>query len=166
VASIQTMPWNFKPWGCGSGAKGSCNNGWMQFEICEDGLTDKTYFNAVYQEACELTAYYCKMYNLNPLGTVVMNGVTVPVILDHKTACSLGLGSNHGDVQHWFSKHGKTLDDVRKDVAALMGVKENKVDTTIDGKYAKGARVKLSVNFHSSEFDCKGKGCCSETLVD
>lgn len=166
VTSIQTLPWNFKPWGCGSGAKGSCNNGWMQFEICEDGLTDKTYFNAVYQEACELTAYYCKMYNLNPLGTVVMNGVTIPVILDHKTACELGLGSNHGDVQHWFSKHGKTLDDVRKDVAALMGVKENKVDTTIDGNYVKGAKVKLSANFNSSEFDCKGKGCCSETLVD
>lgn len=120
VASIQTMPWNYKPWGCGSGSKGSCNNGWMQFEICEDGLTDKAYFNAVYKEACELTAYYCKMYNLDPKGTVKYNGVDVPVILDHKTSCSLKLGGNHGDVQHWFKKHGKTLDDVRNDVAALM----------------------------------------------
>lgn len=166
VASVQTMPWNYKPWGCGSGSKGSCNNGWMQFEICEDSLNDKTYFEAVYKEACELTAYYCSMYNLNPLGTVTMNGVTVPVILDHKTSCDLGLGSNHGDVQHWFKKYGKTLDDVRKDVAALMGVKENKVDTTIDGKYAKGGKVKLANNFNSSEFDCHGSGCCSETLVD
>lgn len=166
VASIQTMPWDFKPWGCGSGSKGSCNNGWMQFEICEDGLNDKTYFNAVYQEACELTAYYCKMYNLNPYGTVSYNGVQVPVILDHKTSCDLGLGSNHGDVQHWFKKHGKNLDDVRKDVAALMGVTEAKVDTTIDGKYGKGDKVKLSANFNSSEFDCHGNGCCSETLVD
>lgn len=166
VASVQTMPWNYKPWGCGSGSKGSCNNGWMQFEICEDGLNDKTYFEAVYKEACELTAYYCSMYNLNPLGTVTMNGVTVPVILDHKTSCDLGLGSNHGDVQHWFKKYGKTLDDVRKDVAKLMGIKENKVDTTIDGKYAKGGKVKLANNFNSSEFDCKGSGCCSETLVD
>jgi hypothetical protein len=138
----------------------------MQFEICEDGLSDKTYFNAVYREACELTAYYCKMYNLNPYGTVSYNGVQVPVILDHKTSCDLGLGSSHGDVQHWFKKHGKTLDDVRKDVASLMGMKENKVDTTIDGKYNKGEKVKLSANFSSSEFDCHGKGCCSETLVD
>ena len=166
VTSVQTLPWNYKPWGCGSGSKGSCNNGWMQFEICEDGLNDKAYFEAVYKEACELTAYYCSMYNLNPLGTVTMNGVTVPVILDHKTSCDLGLGSNHGDVQHWFKKYGKTLDDVRKDVAALMGVKENKVDTTIDGKYAKGGKVKLANNFNSSEFDCHGSGCCSETLVD
>ena len=32
------MPWDYRPWGCGSGSKGSCNTGWVQFEICEDGL--------------------------------------------------------------------------------------------------------------------------------
>lgn len=121
VATVQTMPWNYRPWGCGGGSKGSCNSGWMQFEICEDGLANKDYFNAVYQEACEITAYYCQMYNIDPKGTIKFNGVTVPTILDHKTSCKLGLGSNHGDVEHWFKKHGKTLDDVRNDVAALMG---------------------------------------------
>ena len=29
VASVQTMPWDYKPWGCASGPKGSCNNGWI-----------------------------------------------------------------------------------------------------------------------------------------
>ena len=29
VTTVQTMPWNYKPWGCGSGSKGSCNNGWI-----------------------------------------------------------------------------------------------------------------------------------------
>ena len=120
VATVQTMPWNYRPWGCGSGSKGSCNNGWIQFEICEDDLNNQDYFNQVYKEACEITAYLCQMYNLNPLGTVKMNGVNVPVILDHATSCKLGFGSNHGDVQHWFKKYGKTLDDVRNDVAALM----------------------------------------------
>lgn len=33
VTSIQTLPWNYRPWGCGSGANGSCNDGWIQFEI-------------------------------------------------------------------------------------------------------------------------------------
>lgn len=164
VTSIQTMPWNYKPWGCGSGSKGSCNNGWMQFEICEDDLTDKDYFEKVYKEACELTAYYCKMYNLNPKGTVEYNGVTVPVILDHATSYDLKLGGNHGDVQHWFSRYGKTLDDVRNDVAKLMGIKTE--DGKIDGKYVKGTAVQLAKNFKSTEFDCHGKGCCSETLVD
>lgn len=120
VATVQTMPWDYKPWGCGSGSKGSCNNGWIQFEICEDALTDKTYFNAVYKEACEITAYLCNMYNLDPNGTVTLNGVKVPVILCHADSYKLGLGSNHGDVLHWFKKHGKTMDDVRRDVAALM----------------------------------------------
>ena len=120
------MPWNYRPWGCGSGSKGSCNNGWIQFEICEDGLNDKNYFEQVYREACEITAYLCKTYNIDPHGTVTMNGVKVPTILDHKESCKLGLGSNHGDVQHWFSKYGKTLVDIRKDVATLMDMHEEK----------------------------------------
>lgn len=33
VTTVQTMPWTYRPWGCGSGSKGSCNNGWIQFEI-------------------------------------------------------------------------------------------------------------------------------------
>ena len=49
------------------------------------------------------------MYNLNPLGTVKMNGIDVPVILCHQDAYKLGLGSNHGDVYHWFNKYGKSM---------------------------------------------------------
>lgn len=33
VATVQTMPWDYMPWGCGGGYNGSCNNGWIQFEI-------------------------------------------------------------------------------------------------------------------------------------
>ena len=120
VTTVQTMPWSYKPWGCGSGSKGSCNNGWIQFEICEDGLTDKNYFNKVYQEACEITAYLCDLYDIDPKGTVTVNGVKVPTILCHADAHKLGFGSNHGDVNHWFSKHGKTMADARNDVAKLM----------------------------------------------
>lgn len=120
VATVQTLPWNYRPWGCGSGSKGSCNDGFMQFEICEDSLADKSYFDKVYKEACELTAYLCKMYNLDPHGTTTVNGVKVPVILCHADSYKLGLGTNHGDVLHWFKKYNKTMDDVRNDVVALM----------------------------------------------
>ena len=120
------MPWNYRPWGCGSGSKGSCNNGWIQFEICEDGLNDKAYFDKVYKEACELTAYLCKMYNLDPMGEAMCGNVSAPIILCHADSYRLGLGSNHGDVLHWFSKYGKTMADVRKDVKALMnGTSQN-----------------------------------------
>lgn len=120
VAAVQTLPWNYRPWGCGSGSKGSCNTGWIQFEICEDNLSDSDYFAKVYKEACELTAYLCKTYNINPNGSVNVNGVTVPTILCHQDSYQLGLGSNHADVYHWFKKYGKDMATVRKDVAALM----------------------------------------------
>jgi hypothetical protein len=123
------MPWNYKPWGCGSGSKGSCNNGWIQFEICEDSLSDRNYFEKVYKEACELTAYLCKMYNLNPKGMVSFNGANVPVILCHQDSYRLGLGSNHSDVYHWFNRYGKTMDSMREDVAALLGSSSSTVVT-------------------------------------
>ena len=50
VATVQALPWDYRPWGCGSGLKGSCNGKtggpfWIQFEMCEDNLNNKEYFN-------------------------------------------------------------------------------------------------------------------------
>lgn len=123
VTAVQVLPWNYRPWGCGPGDYGSCNDGWIQFEICEDSITNPTaaYFNKVYAEACELTAYLCKMYDIDPKGTATLNGITVPTILCHADAHDLGLGSNHGDVyENFFDKFGKTMDMVRSDVASLL----------------------------------------------
>ena len=46
------------------------------------------------------------------------------------------------------------------------------IDVSTDGKeddpmkiYKKGVAVQLSKNFKSTEFDCNGKGCCSETPI-
>ena len=131
VTTIQTMPWDYKPWGCGSGSKGSCNSGWIQFEICEDGLTDKEYFTKAYNEACEITAYLCKMYNIDPHGTVEYKGVNVPTILCHYDSHKLGLGSNHGDIDHWFPKFGKSMQTARDDVAKLMGEETKKEEPVV-----------------------------------
>jgi hypothetical protein len=120
VAAVQTMPWDYRPWGCGSGNNGSCNNTHIQFEICEDALNDASYFNACYQEACEMTAYLCKMFGIDPKGTVSYNGLQVPTIIDHTGSHALGLGSNHGVVQHWSRRYGKTMENVRNDVAAIL----------------------------------------------
>lgn len=120
VASVQTMPWNYAPWGCGSGSKGSLNNTHMQFEICDDGYESREYFAAVYREACEITAYLCTLYGLDPMGSFSYNGVQVPVITSHDESHDLKMGSNHGDPIKWLKKYGKTMDDVRRDIAALM----------------------------------------------
>ena len=130
VTTVQTMPWNYRPWGCGSGSKGSCNSGWIQFEICEDGLNDASYFAKVYQEAIELTAYLCRLYGIDPNGTAQCGGVTVPTILCHADSHKLGLGSNHGDVLHWFPKYGKSMATVRADVAALLAASDAPAEQT------------------------------------
>ena len=141
VATVQTMPWNYRPWGCGSGKYGSCNDGFIQFEICEDSLKDKSYFDKVYKEACELTAYLCKMYNIDPNGSVQMNGIYIPTILDHSESYKLGFGSNHGDVQHWLSKYGKSMHTVRKDVANLINPLPS--DTLSNSTFKEGSIVKI-----------------------
>lgn len=112
VGTVQTLPWNRRAWHCGSGKKGSANDTHIAFEICEDGLTDPAYFQAVYQEAVELTAMLCKQYSLDPLAE--------GVVICHQEGYRRGIASNHGDVIHWFPKHGKTMDDFRADVAWAM----------------------------------------------
>ena len=137
VATVQVLPWDYRPWGCGSGKHGSCNGSaalynspfWIQFEICDDFYRSKDYFKKVYKEAVELTAYLCKLYNIDPKGTVQYNGVTVPTILCHQDSYKLGLGSNHGDVLDWFDKMGGyTMKGVRNDVADLLKPAEKPVE--------------------------------------
>lgn len=120
VSAIQTMPWNYRPWGCAGGWRGSANDSHVQFEICEDALSDRAYFDKVYQEACEMTAYICDLYDLDPYGYTDLGYIKVPVIMCHKDSYNLGVGSNHSDVYHWFNRYGKTMEDVRDDVAAIM----------------------------------------------
>lgn len=112
IATYQTLPWDHRGWHSGSGKNGSANNTHISFEICEDGLTDAVYFGKVYQEAVELTAYLCKLYDLDPL----KDGV----IIDHSDGHKRGIASNHGDVMHWFPKHGKSMDTLRADVYELL----------------------------------------------
>ena len=120
ITAVQTMPWNFRPWGCGSGVKGSCNNGWIQFIICEDSLTDKNYFNKIYKEACELTAYLCVLYKIDPKATVAVNSIEIPTILCDAEAHELQMGADHKDMFNWLNSFGKTMEDVRNDVFNLI----------------------------------------------
>lgn len=106
IATYQTLPWDHRGWHAG----GAANDTHIGFEICEDGLTDSTYFKKVYQEAVELCAYLCKLY-----------GLTEKDIICHSEGAKLGIASNHGDVMHWFPKHGKSMDTFRADVKALLG---------------------------------------------
>lgn len=109
IATYQTLPWNHRGWHGG----GSSNNTHIGFEICEDDLTDATYFAKVYKEAVELCAYLCKEY-----------GLTEKNIICHCEGYKQGIASNHGDVMHWFPKHGKSMDTFRADVKELLSSDE------------------------------------------
>lgn len=123
VATYQTLPWNHRGWHGGSGSKGSVNDTHISFEICEDGLTDATYFNKVYREAVELCVHLCKQY-----------GLTEKDVICHSEGYKLGIASNHGDVMHWFPKHGKSMDTFRADVKAGLA-STAPVEATTPKKY-------------------------------
>ena len=108
VCTYQTLPWNMRGWHYGR----SGNDTHISFEICEDSLTDKGYFQATYQAAVELTAYLCRRFNLNPMAD--------GVVLCHSEGYARGIASNHADVMHWWKKFGVDMDDFRADVAAEM----------------------------------------------
>jgi N-acetylmuramoyl-L-alanine amidase len=141
IATYKTLPWDHRGWHAG----GSANNTHIGFEICEDHLADPRYFAKVYQEAVELCAYLCKEYDL-----------TEKDIIDHSEGHERGIASNHGDVGYWFSIHGKSMDALRADVRALLGVKaptdkpaasKKKSNTeiaqeVIDGKWGNGEERK------------------------
>lgn len=123
VATVQTLPFDIKGWHCGSDSKGSANDTHISFEICEDGLTDATYFNKVYREAVEFTAHLCKLYNLDPMAD--------GVVICHSEGHTRGIASNHGDVMHWFPKHGKNMDTFRADVAAALKSEKKEDEVTV-----------------------------------
>ena len=167
VETVQTMPWEYKPWGCGSGKSGSCNNGWIQLEICESDLTDKKYFSQIYREACEITAYLCKLYDIDPKGTVLHNGIKVPAILCHQDSYKLGLGSNHKDVYHWFSKYGKDMETVRKDVKALL--KEDEIKKLYRVRKSKNdvkSQVGAFASLNNAKAACKKAGAGYKVFDD
>ncbi len=108
VATYQTLPWNYRGWHCGRDA----NNTHVAFEICEDDLMDRTYFEAVYKEAVDLTAHICELFDLDPMDE--------GVVISHAEGAKLGIASNHSDVGHWWSRYGVTMDDFRADVAETI----------------------------------------------
>lgn len=124
VDAVQTLPWVYRGWHAGRGPSGkSANDTHISFEICEDGLDDPVYFKQVYDKAVELTAELCEMFDLEPLED--------GVVICHSEGYKRGIASNHGDVMHWFPKHGKDMDDFRIDVANKIREKHTPVESTL-----------------------------------
>ncbi len=135
---VQTLPWDHRGWHAG----GAANNTHIGFEICEpaghtyrggtmigyDAEKHAEYFCKVYANAVELTAELCKIYNLDPLED--------GVVICHSEGHAGGIASNHADVMHWFPKHGKSLDDFRRDVVKAMEPEAPKPEYTVYARMA------------------------------
>lgn len=116
-----------KNWHGGSGPKGSCNNTHIGVEITEpetikyigganwielsDGSNTKAVILANYRAAVEYFAYLCQKFGWDPL----KDGV----ILSHSEGHARGYATAHADVEHIWKKYGLSMDQFRKDVAAV-----------------------------------------------
>lgn len=140
VQVYQTLPFNYAGWGVGKGKKGSYNynpTGYIQFEICEDNLTDEEYFNKVFNLAAEFCAYLIKEYNLS-----------VDNVVSHQEAYKRGYGSNHKDCDHWLKKFNKDMNWFRNKIEALLEPNEVEIKYVIaeDGlNVRKGKGTKYDV---------------------
>ena len=121
VATVQTLPWDMRAWHAG---KSEGNDRYIGFEICEDGLVDPVYFAAVYRVAVELVTMLCRQNGWDPLAD--------GVVICHAEGYKRGVASNHGDVLHWFPRHGKTMDNFRADVVRELEGGENMTQEQFD----------------------------------
>ena len=137
----QLLPWDFRGWHCGGGA----NNTHIGVEMTEpatirytggsnwtetgDGKNTKNHVLAAYKCAVELFAYLCGQFGLDPMAD--------GVIISHSEGCKRGIASNHGDVEHLWSKFGLSMQQFRKDIkAAMEGSTAEDSLTAIMGKAA------------------------------
>ena len=118
IECYQILPFEFCCYGCGKGDKGSYNTdpAYIQFEICEDDLTNPKYFEQVMDTAIEFCATLVFLYN-----------IPIKNIVSHKEAHKLGYASNHRDIEHWANRYGWTMDLFRDKVRSLSEAGEKNV---------------------------------------
>lgn len=131
---FQMLPWRYRGWHGG----GSCNDTHIGIEMCEpkslkygsggrfadtNPTETRAFVQHTYMVAVELFAYLCKEFKLDPLAD--------GVIISHSEGYKRGIATNHGDVEHVWSKYGLTMNQFRKDVKAAMQEESAAEDTPV-----------------------------------
>lgn len=140
VTVVNTLPYTMAAWGVGKGSRGSYNydpTGHIQFEMCEDDLTDPSYFDQVMGTAVAYCAQLCRKY-----------GLAAESIVSHKEAHALGYASNHGDPENWMGRFGMTMEDFRARVRAKL-----KGEVAIMGKVVNVEELKAWIDAHAVEVE-------------
>lgn len=141
-AIIQILPYDVRPWGCGSGKNGSFNESAIQIEIAEPyDLEDEDYFFSAMNGVAEWCAELCTRYNISP-----------NEIFSHKQAANMGFASNHGDPEHWFAKHnGYSMQDFRNKVCEWLEIQAIKSPETNNNSSAKNEFWRVQTGAFSTE---------------
>lgn len=140
VTVVNTLPYTMAAWGVGKGSRGSYNydpTGHIQFEMCEDDLTDPSYFDQVMGTAVAYCAQLCREY-----------GLAAESIVSHKEAHAQGYASNHGDPENWMGRFGMTMEDFRARVRAKL-----KGEVTIMGKVVNRDELVAWIDAHAVEVE-------------
>lgn len=123
VAVVQTLPWAMRPWGVGSGSKGSYNNCAIQFEICEDDHGSAAYCKETFEMAAQLCAHLMRSYS------------TITEVVSHHEAYQRGYGSGHTDPDNWWPKHGLSMDKFRARVQEILAEEKQPEKPAADQMY-------------------------------
>lgn len=151
IKFVQTLPFDYCCWNCGSGAKGSYNfnPAYIQFEICEDDLSNKEYFEKVFSVAADLCAYLCKKYNID-----------IKNVISHKEAHTRGYATAHVDPDHWLIRFGKTMSDFRRIVTDRLEDKNTSIFW--DGIKNKDTKIVECIKKYKSLYNVKIRDDCSD----
>lgn len=108
TGAYQTAPLDLACWQVGT-HEGNYNA--IGFELCE--LETQAEFEKVWSNAVRVYADLCQEY-----------GMSVSQIYGHYEAHAAGFASNHADPKTYFGRFGKTMDDFRADVQAVLNGNE------------------------------------------
>ena len=128
---LVTMPLNARPWGCGSGKKGSWNNTKVQWEVCEPAGHTYSGGTMIGYDIAKNQVYFDRMWKMLVAWNVYVVdkfGYPISGISDHIENYYAGYGSGHADMGHWLPKHGKSMNALRAEVEAII----NGADTEDD----------------------------------
>ena len=97
------------------------------------------------------TSYKNSVYNILVNATTVQQASDVVLMNFERPANAAAQKSKRAAMgQVYYDKYAKGVENT----------------TMATNTYKKGQKTKLSENFNSSEFDCHGSGCCSETIIN
>lgn len=138
---IDTLPYNIRCWGLGSGVNGNGNDYYVQIEMCEPkGIYFDKYWNYKVKPGYEQSVkdYINKQAGLivewivDTLLSLGIKEVNTTTVTSHYEAYQRGIACNHGDPKQYLGLAGLNMNIIRNRAKSLMNEKIGKITDTTD----------------------------------